>query len=188
MPRTVPGSPVLNASAPPVAHIRAAAKALDDLDYARAFEILAPIYSADPDSAPADGLSHYGRCLVVKEKRVSEGLELCRRAMRKQFFDATHYVNLARAYLFLKDRNAAVQVVNEGLSRLPNDPALRSLQHELKIRRGPVIAFLSRDHVANIWLGRFRDSETGLTIARRAIIVTLLALSFSASIFLLSRM
>ena len=105
--------------------------------------------------------SYLGRALAVRERRVKEGLRLCRHAVKMEFFQLDNYVNLARTCLLMDRRREAYDAVKEGLAIDAGHPELLLLRSELGARRPPVVGFLSRRNPVNRLLGRLRHSPSG---------------------------
>jgi hypothetical protein len=105
--------------------------------------------------------SYLGYGIALRQKRVQEGLKLCRHSVKIQFYEPENYVNLARTYLLAGDRPAAVRAVLEGLKVIHHHPVLLQLHQELGIRAQPALPFLSRSHPLNRLLGRLRHAWQG---------------------------
>lgn len=110
---------------------------------------------------PVDGLpgrfySYLGYGLALVDRKVREGIKLCRHSVKVGIYEPDNYVNLARTYLLARDRSGAVRAIREGLRIDPNNAALRALRKELGVRKSPVLSFLSRDNPLNVALGRLR--------------------------------
>jgi tetratricopeptide (TPR) repeat protein len=130
-------------------------------EYLLGFTILAEAYRDNVENKVADGLSYYGLCLALVEKKFKPAIELCKRAIELQFYHPEHYVNLARVYVATGNRRKALGVLEEGLRVLPDDENIVRLRREMGIRSRPAIPFLSRDHVLNRMLGRARHARKG---------------------------
>lgn len=105
--------------------------------------------------------SYLGYGIALREKRVREGLQLCRHSVKVEFYQADNYHNLARTYLLARQRSAAVRTVMDGLKIDPHHLGLLVVQKELGIRGRPVLPFLDRGHVLNQLLGRLRHAIRG---------------------------
>lgn len=113
------------------------------------------------DDLPGVFYSYFGFGLARFEGRKREGLELCRHAVKLEFYRGENYYNLARTYLLFDNRGAAVRAVREGLAVDPKDARLRKLYKELGVRRRQVLSFLPRSHPVNRFLGRLRQRLRG---------------------------
>ncbi|MBI3755630.1 MAG: hypothetical protein HY265_05680, partial [Deltaproteobacteria bacterium] len=60
----------------------------------RAFE---KAYKEDKENAKY--MSYYGMCAAMRWGEIGLGIELCTRAVKKEFFKTEYYINLARVYL-----------------------------------------------------------------------------------------
>jgi hypothetical protein len=102
--------------------------------------------------------SYLGYGIARKEKRIQEGLRLCRHSIEVEFFQAENYLNLARTCLLARDRKGAVKAVRAGLKIDRGHRELIAFYRELGIRSRPVLPFLSRDNFLNQILGRIRHA------------------------------
>ena len=139
--------------------MKAGMVAVERGDYAQGYTALQAAYGNGKVVLPPDGLSHYGLCVAVVEKQTRKGAELCRTAIEQQFYDSVHFLNLVRLYLIRGNRRSAIDVLHEGLSRLPNDRKLLNVRAELGYREKPVIPFLHRDNPVNATLGKLRAAS-----------------------------
>lgn len=130
-------------------------------EYLRALNLLADAYSASSNYDPkaAQGLSYYGLCIALVQKKFKPAIELCRKAIEMQFYDGAHYENLARVYVAAGQRKKAVEAADEGLKILPDHEGLLQLRRELGYRSRPAVPFLSRENPINQMLGRARHAK-----------------------------
>jgi hypothetical protein len=114
-------------------------------------------------SAELPGLfySYLGYGIALRQRRVQEGLRLCRHSVKVQFYEPENYVNLVRTLLLAGDRPGAVRAVLDGLKVDHQNGELLGLHKELGIRKSPVLPFLSRTNPLNQFLGRLRHSWRG---------------------------
>lgn len=138
--------------------LRSGVTATENGDYEKGYKALGAFYGSGLDGLPADGLSHYGLCVAVIEKQTRKGVELCRAAMKAQFYEPAHFANLVTLYLERDDRRNAVKVLEQGLRRLPGDPKLNRIRARMgyKVRAKQALPFLSRRNPLNVLLGRIR--------------------------------
>lgn len=129
--------------------------AVEKEDYQQGFQILSSIYNEHSDE-PVDGLSHYGLCLALLQKKHKQGLRLCHRAIDIQFYHSVHYANTTKVYLNAGNRKKAVATLEQGLARLPKDQVLVNLRERIGWRRTNAIPFLHRDNFINVWFGKRR--------------------------------
>jgi uncharacterized protein HemY len=110
------------------------------------------------DPLPALVYSYLGYGIALRQQRVQEGLRLCQHAVKLEFYQAESYLNLARTQLLARQRRAAVRTLGAGLRVDPEHPQLVALQHEIGLRRRPVLPFLQRGNRLNQLLGRIRHA------------------------------
>ncbi|MGK2856227.1 MAG: hypothetical protein ACSLFQ_03370 [Thermoanaerobaculia bacterium] len=138
--------------------LRVAIAATDRGDYAGAMKVFNAVYGDPNLGAPPDGLSAYGLCVAMEEKQTKKGIDLCRSAITAQGWDSRHYINLINLHLKKANRKSAVEVLEEGLGRMPKDSALTATREKIGYRKAPPIPFLSRDSVINRMLARKRGA------------------------------
>jgi hypothetical protein len=105
--------------------------------------------------------SYLGYGIALRDRRIREGLKLCRHSIEVEFYQAENYLNLARTCLLANDRKRAVAAVRGGLKIDRRNPQLLALHQELGIRSLPVLRFLDRGHPLNQLLGRLRHALRG---------------------------
>lgn len=143
------------------------AEAIDvtrEADYLRALTLFLDIYgSEDPPSISvaktAEGLSYFGLCLALVQKKFKPAIDLCRRAIELQFYNADHYANLTRVYVAAGNRKKAIETVEQGLKLIPDDETLLDVRKELGVRAKPAVPFLDRSHPINVTLGQSRHAK-----------------------------
>ncbi len=120
---------------------------------------------------PGDVFAYCGYGVARFERKLEEGLKLCTHAVRAAPSDSHGFYNLARVHLLRGDRRRAVKALKQGAALNPGHRALRELQMGIGTRARPVLKFLSRDNVLNVWLGRARARfrRAGQESADRAI-------------------
>jgi len=118
----------------------------------------------EPDDARVR--SWYGLTLALAERRFEEGAELCRSALRQEFFHPEQYLNMARLHLSFGFKSEALRYLRRGRMIDPGDEAIREALEELGERRPQVLRFLPRQHLLNRWLGRARARL--LSVGRQA--------------------
>ena len=112
-------------------------------------------------SLPGVFYSYLGYGIAMRDRRVREGLKLCKHAIQVEFYQGENYVNLARTCMLARDRKGAVRAVRDGLKVDRNNKQLLVLYKEMGIRKQPVLPFLDRAHFLNQWLGRLRHALRG---------------------------
>jgi tetratricopeptide (TPR) repeat protein len=105
--------------------------------------------------------SYYGLCLALVERRFNKGLELCRTAVKEEFFNPELYLNLARVHLAFGFKAEGMRYLRRGLMIDPGNQLIRGTLKRLGQRRDPVLHFLPRRHVLNRWLGHVRRRFSG---------------------------
>ena len=96
----------------------------------------------------------YGAARFENERK--DGLALCLHAVRSGKTEPDNYLNLARVYILLEDRQRAVLAIRHGLKLDAYHIPLLALRTSIGYRRKPVVPFLSRDRWVNRYLGRRR--------------------------------
>ncbi|MBI4949396.1 MAG: tetratricopeptide repeat protein [Deltaproteobacteria bacterium] len=121
----------------------------DNIDKAlRAFE---KAYKEDKENA--EYMSYFGMCKAVRGGEIGLGLELCTRAIKKEFFKAEFYRNLGKVYLAAGNKKGAIKVFLKGLKYDPQHEEMNRLLIELGFRNKPVIQGLDRSNPVNKFLG-----------------------------------
>lgn len=121
----------------------------DNIDKAlRAFE---KAYKEDKENA--DYMSYFGMCKAVRGGEIGLGLELCTRAIKKEFFKAEFYMNLGKVYLAAGNKKGAIKVFLKGLKFDPQHEDMNRLLIELGFRNKPIIQGLDRANPVNKFLG-----------------------------------
>jgi hypothetical protein len=105
--------------------------------------------------------SYLGYGIALRDRRIREGLKLCRHSIEVEFYQAENYLNLARTCLLARDRKGAVKTIRAGLKIDRHNQQLLVLYKELGIRSLPVLSFLDRAHPLNQLLGRIRHALRG---------------------------
>jgi len=129
--------------------------ATDRGEYENALRVFSAVYTKVPADQMPHGLSSYGLCLARVEGKRKLGAELCEKAIKLQSYEGRHRANLVRVYITAKNRRKAVDVLDDSLRRLRNDPELLRVRQEIGYRRSPQIGFLSRTNPINKLYGRF---------------------------------
>jgi hypothetical protein len=102
--------------------------------------------------------SYLGFGIAYRERRIREGLDLCRHACRISFYEPENFINLARTCLLAGARAEAFRAIRRGYPLDSGNATLRKLHRKLGVRRPPVLRFLSRQNPLNRWLGSVRHS------------------------------
>ncbi|MBI5599910.1 MAG: hypothetical protein HY890_09305 [Deltaproteobacteria bacterium] len=116
----------------------------------RAFE---KAYRADKEN-PAF-MYYYGMASALKWGKIGTGLELCTKAIKKEFFKAEYYLNLGHVYLASGNKKGAVTVIKKGLRFEPENENLHEMLISLGARKRQIIPLLGRSNPINKYLGIF---------------------------------
>ncbi len=121
----------------------------DNMDRAlRAFEKAYKEDREDPEY-----LSYYGLCKALRAGEIGLGLELCTKAIKKEFFKAEYYTNLGKVYLAAGNKKSAIKVFLKGLKFEPNNEEMHKYLVDLGFRKNPIIRGLGRANPVNKFLG-----------------------------------
>lgn len=143
--------------------VRMAIAATEKRDYGTALTLFNHVYGNPDFNAPAEGLSYWGLCVAIAEKQTKKGVDLCRQAMEREFYDSTHHANLVRLHLTKGNRKLAVQAMEEAMLSIPGDQRLAQLRQQMGFRQHNPVPFLPRNNSLNQWLGR-RKRGTGTRV------------------------
>lgn len=135
-------------------------------EYLLGLTLLGQAYSAGRDIPAPDGLSYYGLCVALVQKKFKPAVELCKKAIEMQFYHGEHYANLARVYVAGESRRKALTTIERGLQVVPDDDELLRLRNDLGLRRKPPIPFLSRSNPLNVAIGRARHARQVADVER----------------------
>ena len=108
---------------------------------------------------PSFFYGYLGQAIARCEGRRHVGLELCRYAVESEPFRPENHVNLAAVCLLAGNRRGAMRSLKAARVLDPDHPELLELQERMGVRRRPVLAFLSRSNLLNVWLGRLTWSS-----------------------------
>lgn len=144
--------------------IAEAIEATQEEDYLRGLTIFLDTYGTEDvpaiqNSKSAQGLSYFGLCVALVRKEYKHGIELCRRAIDLEFYNADHYANLGRIYLVMGNRKKALETVESGLRLNMNHERLRAVRRMIGIRSKPALPFLDRANPINVSLGQARHAK-----------------------------
>ena len=134
-------------------------------EYLQALTAFMEIYGGeDPPSVlmsakTATGLSFFGLCLALVQRKFKPAIELCKRALELQFYNGDHYANLSRVYTAAGNRKKALETVEAGLKLLPEHESLLAARQALGVRSRPAVPFLDRSHPINVTLGQARHAK-----------------------------
>lgn len=140
-----------------IAKVKSGIEATRREDYARAIEVFTEAYANGFLRGTADGCSYFGVAVALHAKRYREAIDLCKRSVRLQPSNASHYVNLARVLVAAGNRKKAVEALEQGLGQLPENRAILDFWATIGRRAKPPIPFLPRDNPLNVVLGQARS-------------------------------
>lgn len=130
-------------------------------DWEKGLSLLGGLADRNIQDLPGLFYSWLGYGIALHEKRYRDGLRLCEHAVKKQFYEADNFYNLARTRMLLDDRPKAVEAMRQGLRLNSRHRGLRKLERSLGRRSRPVLPFLSRSHPINRFLGKLRYDLNG---------------------------
>src|SRR5438270_3856075 len=107
----------------------------------------------------ASGLSYFGLCLALVQKKYRAAADLCKRAIDLEFYNGDHYANYARVYMLVGNRKRALETVEAGLKISPESDLLKKVRSELGVRARPAVPFLDRSHPINVSIGQARHAK-----------------------------
>ena len=144
--------------------INIAIDAAKEEDYLRALTIFTEVYTDEKSPAvsstlQATGLSWFGLCLALVQKKYSLALELCRKAIDLQFYNGDHYANLVRVYLAAGNRRKALEVAETGLKMHEGHEDILAARKAIGVRAKPAVPFLDRTNPINVTLGMKRHAK-----------------------------
>ena len=112
-------------------------------DYVSALPIFTAVYQAVETDKFPQGLSAYGLCLSQVQHKNKAGADLCEKAIALQPYEGSHWANLVRLYVGVKNRKKAVEV-----------------REEIGYRQAPSLIFLPRAHPLNKFFSRTASAWT----------------------------
>lgn len=136
--------------------LRQGIQACREGDWETGLSLLGGLADRNVQDLPGLFYSWLGYGIALQEKRYRDGLRLCEHAVKKQFYEADNFFNLARTRMLLDDRPKAVEAIYRGLRLSPRHRGLRKLERNLGRRNRPVLPFLSRSNPLNRFLGKLR--------------------------------
>ena len=144
--------------------ISEAIEATQEEDFLRGLNLFLDAYGTDDmpaiqTSKSAQGLSYFGLCVALVRKEYKQAIDLCRRAIDLEFYNADHYANLGRIYLVMGNRKKALETVESGLRLNINHERLRAVRRMIGIRSKPALPFLDRKNPINVSLGQARHAK-----------------------------
>jgi tetratricopeptide (TPR) repeat protein len=133
-------------------------------DYLRGLTLFIDIYGGDDAPTPlnaraARGLSYFGLCVAMIQKKYKAAMDLCKRALELEFYNSEHYVNFMKVYVIAGNRKKALETIEAGLKLHPDDESLLQARRTLGVRARPAVPFLGRSNPINVSLGQARHAK-----------------------------
>ena len=144
--------------------INEAIAATREEDYLRALTLFVEVYGGEDapnmmNAKAAAGLSYFGLCVALVQKKYKVAIDLCKRALELEFYNGEHYINLMKVYVAAGNRKKALESVEAGLKLHPEDESLLQARRSLGVRARPAVPFLDRSHPINVTLGQARHAK-----------------------------
>ncbi|MDP2682979.1 MAG: hypothetical protein Q8P28_09285 [Deltaproteobacteria bacterium] len=115
------------------------------------------------DKENARYMSYYGMCVAMKWGEIGLGIELCTRAVKKEFYKTEYYINLSRVYIKADNKKGAINVLKKGLRFDPENDIIHEELVKFGARKKPIIPFMNRSNPINKFLSIFfRKTMPGL--------------------------
>ncbi len=144
--------------------INEAIDATREEDYLRGLTLFIEIYGGDEvavmNAKAATGLSYFGLCVALVQKKYKTAIDLCKRALELEFYNGDHYINLMKVYVAAGNRKKALETIESGLRLHPEDRSLLQARRSLGVRARPAVPFLERGNPINVSLGQARHART----------------------------
>jgi len=114
-------------------------------------------------------MSYYGLCKALRGGDIGFGIELCTKAIKKEFSRAEFYLNLGKVYLSVGNKKSAVSIFRKGIKFEPKNDELNKHLTDLGIRKPSPITGMERSHKAQGFLGIiFRKAIPNIFRRRKA--------------------
>lgn len=126
---------------------------LKDSNLEKATRSFEKAYKEDKENAKY--ISYYGMCAAMRWGEIGLGIELCTRAVKKEFYKTEYYINLARVYLKADNKKGAITVLKKGLRFDPENDIIHEELVRLGARKKSILPFLKRSNPINRFLGIF---------------------------------
>ncbi|HEV2720918.1 MAG TPA: tetratricopeptide repeat protein [Thermoanaerobaculia bacterium] len=143
--------------------INEAIEATREEDYLRALTLFVEVYRGDEvavmNAKAATGLSFFGLCVALVQKKYKVAIDLCKRALELEFYNGDHYINLMKVYVAAGNRKKALETIEAGLRLHPEDQSLHQARRSLGVRARPAVPFLERGNPINVSLGQKRYAK-----------------------------
>jgi tetratricopeptide (TPR) repeat protein len=141
-----------------------AIEATKEDDYLRALTMFVEVYGGQDaptrmNAKAARGLSYFGLCIALVQKKYKDAIDLCKRALELEFYNPEHYINLMKVYVAAGNRKKALETIEAGLKLHPEDETMLHARRSLGVRAKPAVPFLGRSNPINVSLGQSRHAK-----------------------------
>ena len=99
-------------------------------------------------------MSYYGLTLAMTTGRAREGVTLCEKAAKDDFFRAEMFLNLGRAYMYAGNRKKSHAAFRKGMTLDRDNKEIREELGNMGVRKSPVFPFLDRKSAINKFAGK----------------------------------
>lgn len=128
---------------------------LEKTDYEGAKECFKNAHEGDRENPKY--LSYYGLSMAYSDGNPLVGIELCNRAIKMEPENPEFYLNLGKIHAKIKDRQNAMAVFREGLEFDPKNKELINELNKIGQRKSSAVPLLSRNNIANVYLGKLKS-------------------------------
>ncbi len=98
-------------------------------------------------------MSYYGLCKALRGGDIGFGIDLCTKAIKKEFSRAEFYLNLGKVYLSVGNKKGAVNVFRKGIKFEPSNDELNKQLFDLGIRKPVPAQGLENENKASSFIG-----------------------------------
>lgn len=133
-------------------------------DWDQGLPVLVQIAESGQNTSKLPGrfFSYLGYGVAYSRRQVADGIRLCQKSVKLEFYQPENYLNLARVHLLNNDKERALEAIQGGLKVDPSSRALQKLRTDhFGERRRPPIPGLSRGNILNRILGYIRHLSRG---------------------------
>jgi Flp pilus assembly protein TadD len=106
-------------------------------------------------------LSFLGVSVARAQRKWAPAVQLCETALSLRRNEVQLYLNLAEVYVAAGRRDDAVAVLDRGLLYSRLDVRVKRARAQLGKRNSPVLPFLERGNLLNVYLGKLRHRVLG---------------------------
>ena len=113
-------------------------------------------YENSEELLPGVFYSCLGYGLAKHEEKYKEGLGLCRTGVERSVFEAETHLYLAKTYMLIGWKKAAIVTLDRGLRVAPEDKELLKMRGEFGWRKPLAVSSLPRSHFVNRVAGELK--------------------------------